>query len=109
MQDGTGGGTAVCYNVQTAVAAKHKLIVACEVTNDPTDRDWLSPMAIAAQAVLCGPFDAVAEMGYYHGHEVQQCLQVGITPSSARPVTSANQQQGLFRKDDCTYEATTDT
>jgi hypothetical protein len=70
MKDGTGGGTAVCDHVQTAVDAQHKLLVACEVTNDPTDRDWRSPMAIAAQAGLGGPCDAVADRGYDHGHEV---------------------------------------
>src|SRR5262249_18004557 len=30
MQRGKGRGTEVCYNVQTAVDAQHKLIVACE-------------------------------------------------------------------------------
>jgi transposase len=109
MKGGNGGGTAVCYNVQTAVDAKHKLIVACDVTNDPTDRDWLSPLAVEAKEVLGGPFDAVADVGYYHGQEVKQCLQAGITPYIARPITSANQTLGLFSKDDFTYEAATDT
>jgi len=109
MKGGAGGGTAVCYNVQTAVDAKHKLIVACDVTNDPTDRDGLSPMAVEAKAVLGGPFDVVADVGYYHGQEVKQCLQVGITPYIARPITSANQKLGLFSKDDFTYEAAADT
>jgi hypothetical protein len=109
MQGGNGGGTAVCYNVQTAVDAKHKLIVACDVANAPTDRNWLSPLALEAQAVLGGPFEAVAEVGYDHGHEVKQGLQAGITPSIARPITSAKQQLGLFSKDDFTYEAAPDT
>jgi hypothetical protein len=68
---GKGCATEVCYNVQTAVDAKHKLIVACEVTNDPGDRDWLSPMALRAKEVLDCGFDAVADVGYYHGHEVK--------------------------------------
>lgn len=42
MKLGKGRGTEVCYNVQTAVDSKHKLILACEVTNDTSDRDWLS-------------------------------------------------------------------
>jgi hypothetical protein len=109
MKGGNSGGTAVCYNVQTAVDAKHKLIVACDVANDPTDRDWLSPLALEAKAILGGAFDAVADVGYYHGHEVKQCLQAGITPYSARPITSANQKLGLFSKDDFTDEAATDT
>lgn len=34
--------TEVCYNVQTAVDAKHKLIVEHEVTNAVTDREQLA-------------------------------------------------------------------
>jgi hypothetical protein len=109
MKGGNGGGTAVCYHVQTAVDAKHKLIVACDVTNEPMDRAWLSPLALEAKKVLGGPFDAVADVGYDHGQEVKQCLHEGITPSIARPITSANQKLGLFSKDDFTYEAATDT
>jgi hypothetical protein len=109
MKGGNGGGTAVCDNVQTAVEAQHQLIVACDVTNEPTDRDWLSPLAVEAKKVLGGPFDAVADVGYYHGQEVKQGLQAGITPYIARPITSANQKLGLFSKDEFTDEAATDT
>lgn len=109
MMLGKGRGPEVCYNVQTAVDSKHKLIIANDVTNDPGDRDWLSPMALQAKAVLGGPFEAVADVGYDHGEEVKTCLEAGITPCLARPVTSANQQLGLFSKDDCTYDGATDT
>ena len=109
MKRGKGRGTEVCYNVQTAVDAKHKLIVACDVTNDPGDRDWLSPMALQAKEVLACHFDAVADVGYYHGHEVKACLEAGITPYVSRPITSANEKLGLFSKDDFTYDRTTDT
>jgi transposase len=106
---GKGRGTEVCYNVQMAVDSKHKLIIANDVTNDTGDRDWLSPMALQAKDVLGGPFDAVADVGYYHGEEVKTCLEAGITPYVARPITSANQKLGLFSKDDFTYEGATDT
>ena len=106
---GKGRGTEVCYNVQMAVDSKHKLIIANDVTNDTGDRDWLSPMALQAQAVLGCPFDAVADVGYYHGEEVKTCLEAGITPYVARPITSANQKLGLFSKDDFTYDGATDT
>jgi transposase len=109
MKRGKGRGTEVCYNVQTAVDSKHKLIVACEVTNDPGDRDWLSPMALQAKNVLGRCFDAVADVGYYHGHEVKACLEAGITPYVSRPITSANGKLGLFSKDDFTYDKATDT
>jgi hypothetical protein len=79
------------------------------VTNDTGDRDWLSPMALQAKAVLGCSFAAVADVGYYHGEEVKTCLEAGITPYVARPITSANQKLGLFSKDDFTYDAATDT
>lgn len=65
------GGVDVCYNVQTAVDAKHKLIVAQDVTNAPTDRDALRLMALAANAVLqATDLHAAADRGYYNGPEV---------------------------------------
>ena len=109
MKRGNGRGTAVCYNVQTAVDSKHKLMVACEVTNEPGDRDWLSPMALQAKDVLACRFDAVADVGYDPGHEVKGCLEAGLTPYVARPITSANKKLGLFSKDAFSDERATDT
>jgi len=45
-------GTDVCSNVQTVVAAKHKLIVAHEVTNEPTDQAQLAKMALGAKQMI---------------------------------------------------------
>ncbi len=90
-------GTEVGYNVQTAVDAKHKLIVEHEVTNAVTDRDQLATMACRAQQTLAvDTLDVVADVGYYHGGEVQACLESGITPYIAKPHTSRNQKAGLF-------------
>ena len=105
----TRGGTDVCYNVQSAVDAKYKLIIAQDVTNDPTDRDWLSPMALEAKEILgVEHLDAVADQGYYHGQEVKTCLTGGVTPYVPRPITSANEKHGLFTKDDFTYNPAQD-
>jgi hypothetical protein len=86
--------------VQTAVDAKHKLLLACEVTNETSERDWLSPLALQAQAVLESPCEVVAAMGDDHGDAVQACLAAGIPPYIARPLTSANKKLGRFSKDD---------
>ena len=109
MQLGKGRGTEVCSNVQTAVDRKPKRMIANDVTNAPGDRAWLRPMALQAKAVLGCPCDAVAEVGYDHGEEGKTCLEAGITPYVARPITSANQKLGLFSKDDFTYDGATDT
>jgi hypothetical protein len=71
MMLGKGRGTEVYSNVQMAVDRQHQLIMANDGTNDPGDRDWRSPMALQAKAVLGCPFEAVADVGYDHGEEVQ--------------------------------------
>jgi len=98
------GRIEVSYNVQTVVDAKHKLIVAEDVTNAAGDRAQLSPMALAAQDILQAPCPVVvADQGYYHGTEIKTCLEAGITPLVPRPRTSANETRGLFTKDDFVY------
>ena len=105
----SGGRIEVCYNVQTAVDAKHKLIVAADVTNAAGDRDQLSPMATAAQELLGGALPVVvADQGYYHGAEIKRCLEAGLTPLVPRPLTSANEARGLFTKDDFAYDLAAD-
>jgi transposase len=105
----SGAGIEICYNVQTAVDAKHKLIVAETVTNAAGDRDQLSPLATAAQEILQAPAPVVvADQGYYHGAEIKTCLAAGITPLVPRPLTSANQALGLFTKDDFVYDPAQD-
>jgi transposase/macrodomain Ter protein organizer (MatP/YcbG family) len=101
----SGGRIEVCYNVQTTVDAKHKLIVAEDVTNAAADRNQLSPMAMAAQEVLGNATPVVvADRGYYHGAEIKTCVEAGITPLVPRPITSANAKRGLFTKDDFVYD-----
>ncbi len=103
-------GTEVGYNVQVAVDAKHNLIVAHEVTNAVTDREQLGPLARQVQALLAvESVDVVTDVGYYHGAEVQACLESGITPYIAKPHTSRNQKAGLFTKADFVYELQQDT
>lgn len=105
----SGGRIEVCYNVQTAVDAKHKLIVAEDVTNAAGDRDQLRPMATAGQEVLGGATPVVvADQGYYHGAEIKTCLEAGLTPLVPRPLTSANEARGLFTKDDFRYDRARD-
>jgi transposase/transcription elongation GreA/GreB family factor len=98
-------GTDVCYNAQTAVEEKHKLIVAVEVTNEPTDRNWLSPMAIEAKQVMeVETLAVVADKGYSSAREVEACVNASITPYLPKPETSANKALGLFTKDDFRYD-----
>lgn len=100
----SGGRIEVCYNAQTVVDAKHKLIVAQDVTNAATDQQQLSPMVAAAQELLGAPGPVVvADQGYYSGPELARCVAAGVTPLVPRPHTSANAKRGLFTKEDFRY------
>jgi transposase len=101
--------TEVGYNVQTVVDEKHQLIVAHEVTNDPTDHAHLAEMALRAKETLgVEELEAVADMGYYDGAEVKQCAEAGITTYIPKPITSVNQKRGLFTKQDFVYDEAKD-
>lgn len=75
-----GGGHAVSYNVQTAVDAKHKLIVTHDVTNEGNDHCRLYPTAEAAkQALGAERLTVVADVGYQNGEQGAECEAAGIT------------------------------
>jgi len=106
----SGRGTGIVgYNVQTAVDAKHHLIVAHEVTNVGHDRDQLAGMAKLAKAAT-GQADliALADRGYYEGYEILECERAGVAAVVPKPMTSNNLAEGLFDKRDFVYDAKTD-
>jgi len=104
-----GQATEVCSNVQTVVEAKHKLIVAHEVTNAVTDHGQLAEMALRTKATLgVEQLEVVADRGYFDGEEVKKCVKAGITPYIAKPTTSANKKRGLYTKEEFTYDRAKD-
>jgi hypothetical protein len=101
----SGRGTGIVgYNVQTAVDAKHHLIVAHEVTNVGHDRTQLSSMAKQTRAAVgADQLTAVADRGYFKGEEILECERAGITALVSKPQTSNNQAKGQFDKQDFRY------
>jgi hypothetical protein len=101
----SGRGTGmVGYNVQTAVDAKHHMIVAHEVTNVGHDRDQLSSMAHRARdAIGTDKLTVFADRGYFKGEEILDCEQAGIKTLVPKPLTSNNKAAGLFDKADFRY------
>ena len=102
----SGRGTGmVGYNVQTAVDAKHHLIVAHEVTNVGHDRTQLANMAQQAkQAIETDALTVVADRGYFKGEEILACDEAGITTYLPKPQTSGNMAKGLSGKRDFIYQ-----
>jgi transposase len=105
---GRGSGM-VGYNVQTAVDAKHHLIVAHEVTNVGHDRGQLSKMAKqASDATGIRELTVVADRGYFKGEEILACDQAGVTAFVSKPQTSGSKAEGRFGKQDFVYLAQDD-
>jgi transposase len=98
-------GTVIGYNCQSAVDAKHKLIVAQDVTNEGTDLQQLSGMATEAKETLAvEQLEVVADPGYCHNADVSLCVERGITPYIRKADTSANTRLGLYAKKDFHYD-----
>lgn len=91
-----GGQGLAGYNVQIAVDARHKLIVASEVVHNGNDTGQLHRMAVAAQqrlgegavpatgeaahagALTAGALTAGADAGYHNGDTLRSCEADGI-------------------------------
>ena len=103
-------GQAIAYNVQSAVDAKHGLIVHHEVTNAGTDNAQLEPTAKAAKEVLdTSELRVVADAGYSNGTQFEACEAAGITPFV--PLNRAPQRAGahFYGVDRFVYDAASDT
>lgn len=101
----TRGSGIVGYNVQTAVDARHHLIVEHEVTNTGSDRDQLSGMAKKARAAIgATTLTAIADRGYFKGEEILACKEAGIVALVPSTKTSNAKADGRFDKADFIYD-----
>lgn len=75
------GKAEVCYNLQTVVDEKYKMIPEHELTTDVNDKRQLSSMAIKAKGTLgADKLEVVADKGYTASAEIKRCEEEGITP-----------------------------
>jgi len=79
-QGGDGRSLDVCYNVQSVVDSKHKLIVDFEVSTCPDDSGALTKMTESAKDIMgVEIIAAVADKGYYNGQDIEMCEKNGTT------------------------------
>jgi transposase len=98
-------GHAVAYNAQTAVDAKHKLIVAFDLTNEGNDYRQLYPMAEQGKEALgADKVTAVADTGYSNGEHGALCEQHGITAIVPRAETVNPNGKQYFSRDQFVYD-----
>jgi transposase len=106
----TRAGTQVAYNVQTAVDAKHALVIAHEVTSEVTDNRSLQPMAQAAKEALgVESIKVAADAGYSSGEQAAACEAAGIEPFVPPNRSDTPGGGALFSKVEFKYDAKSDT
>ena len=98
------------YNIQIAVDAAHKLIVAAEAVNDGNDTGQLHAMAQAARAAVgVEKLQAVADVGYYNGETLKACEDGGIEVFVPEPQRGKRlEKAGRFGLDAFAYDAGAD-
>ena len=95
----------VCYNVQTVVDSKHKLIVDFEATNCASDGGKLSGMTERAKAVLdVETLTNLSDKGYYSGEDINKCEKNGITCLIAKKKPSGEKKPDGFNHADFIYD-----
>lgn len=103
-------GAIAGYNVQQAVDAKHKLIVAHAVTTYANDHSSLEPMAsLAKDALQADALTAVTDTGYMNGEQAQACENKGITPVVPMQQATNTRAADCYPKTMFDYDAASDT
>ena len=103
-------GHQVAYNAQIAVDAKHKLIVAFDLTNDGNDQQQLHPMAVQGKAAVeAATVTVVADAGYSNGEQGARCEQDGITAIVPRAETVNPKGKQYFSRDQFSYDRESDS
>jgi transposase len=75
------GRVEACYNLQTAVDSKNHLIVNYLVSNEASDLNQLSSMAIGAKETLgVEQIDCFSDKGYFDFMQIKQCVDNRVTP-----------------------------
>ena len=103
----------VCYNIQTTIDEKNKLIVDYEVTNDVNDRKQFNKMAVRAKEILeVESLDAYSDKGYYNPDEIKKCVDNNVIPFIPEPKPRQPKEENVpkpgFCDSDFKYDANSD-
>jgi hypothetical protein len=110
FRNGDGRPLDACYNVQTVVDSKHKLIVDFDVTTCPDDKGALPEMTERAKEIF--GVDAImvaADTGYYDGEDIEKCEQNGAVTYVAKNTNdNAHAPDESYDKKHFKYDAEND-
>jgi hypothetical protein len=90
--------TKVCYNLQSEVDCKHRLIVTHEVTNT-INKNQLCNMGKQTQIVLgIKEITVIADKGYCSGQDIVDIQDAGMTPLVPKFDTPGSNIKGFLNK-----------
>jgi transposase len=99
------GGKDVCFNVQTAIDSKHKLVADFDATNEGNDLNQLSKMSEKTKETLeVEELEVVADKGYFNREEIKKCEENNVKCYVPQPRKSHNRKKGLFTDKDFVYD-----
>ena len=105
MMKVNGNGRDVCFNAQTAVDSKHKLVSDFDITNETNDLNQLFNMSNKAKKAFgINNLEVVADAGYFKRDEIKKCAENNITCYIPQPRKSHNRKKGLFTDKDFVYD-----
>jgi transposase len=107
--NGDGRNLDACYNVQTVVDEKHKLIVDFDVTTCPDDKGSLVTMTESAKEIMgVNEIKATADKGYYDGEDIKKCEQNGTICYIPKTKDNAPAPDANYNKSNFSYDAKND-
>lgn len=108
-QGGDGRNLDACYNVQTVVDERHKLIVDFEVTNCPDDKGGLVAMTQGAKEIMgVDKIIALGDKGYYDGEDIAKCEAEGTFCLAPRMLSGRGAPDPQYNQENFRYDACRD-
>ena len=105
------GGVDVAYNVQSAADAKHHIVVAYDVSNNPSDQNQLGNMVKKVKRILkVKRFIALADKGFYNGKDLLRVKKQKVLAIVARQKPSDSKALSkTYRTENFQYNESTNT
>ena len=109
-QGGDGRSLDACYNVQSVVDEKYKLIVDFEVSTCADEKGALPEMTQRAKEIMgISKIEAVADSGYYDGGDLAECEQKGTTCYVSKMQNGTRAPEARFDRKNFKYNKESDS